>query len=1237
MNLFSRLTLWWVTPLVRLGYKRRLEQDDLWELQSKDDANALSETFLTLLEDYRDSDGLISSKAIWKVFRRMFWEDLLKMMISQLFYETTRFAGPVLLHSIVEYISDPNRNSYSGYIYACGLFLSQLIGTIFQSQSSFRAVNIGLRARNALSLATFRHVLKLDNGGRETMSNGEVLNLLTTDVQVPVEFMRAWARVWCAPLTLTAGIVYIYFYIGYSVLFGLILMVLFVPITLKVGKVQTKLQGLKMKATDLRVKHVTETMLGIKVLKLNAWEGALLDVLNQTREQEMKSISKLQYYRGLTMPFAIAIPNIASVITFASYILLGNELGPARAFTVVAAFVNVRSPFVSLPIGIMTLSRALVSENRFCSFFSRHERQAPVQSSFRELYSIPKQDDSEYAVYCKDASFIWNAASFKLEHITMNVPKGALVAIVGRVGDGKSSLCSALLGEMTKTSGSFEINGSLALCTQEPFIMNRTLRDNILFESPMERERYDATLAACALVDDLVSLPGGDLTEIGERGINISGGQKSRVALARAVYSNSDVYILDDVLSAVDAHVGKHIFNECVTKLLKNTTRIFITNQLHLLDKVDHVIMMEQGRIVEQGAFKDFQGDPKSQIWSLYEKSNAIVSNEIKEEQVSTTPSAPPQDIQDDDKNEKKGKLVEKESRGAGSGLKYSLLKEYWYAGTGSSAVLSLSLLGVFVLTEICFLSIDSWLAWWSQQPPGKISDQTFLGIYFGLTAAFFLILCVRAISFAAFAIEACRSLYYRLQNNVFYLPMSFFWQEPLGRVINRLTKDTNDVDVNLPLSWQWFLMTTVRVFGILAIIAWSSPYFLIGVVPLGILYSLMREYYRRTSRELQRLESVLRSPVYSHFSETLLGATTVRAYDKTATWLQSACYLVNWNYRAKFAVETTQIWLSMRLEVLGALVVLSTGICVVATSVEPGLAGLALAYSLNIVINLNMTVQQATLVESQMNAVERIVEYIDLPIEKQSHDEKMDKSWPHEGHVIFESVSLSYRENLEPAVTNLNVDIPPGTKVGIVGTTGSGKSTIMVILFRLHSISSGRVLIDGIDISNISVHLLRSRITCIPQDPVLFSTTFRKNIDPFDQYDDDAIWKAVDSAHLRSTVDAFPSGLETMITGAGANISVGQRQLICIARATLRNSGLIMMDEATASIDSQTDAIIQDRVRNGFPRCTMLIIAHRLETVLDLDKIMVMDHGTLCEYGDTATLLKIENGMLAKLVQSRG
>jgi len=866
-----------------------------------------------------------------------------------------------------------------------------------------------------------------------------------------------------------------------------------------------------------------------------------------------------------------------------------------------------------------------------------------------------------------------NLEAFSLQDINLDLHPGKIVAVVGKVASGKSTLCAAILGELNPSTGEVDKLPSIAFCDQEPFIMNATVRDNILFNREFDYDRYQQTLDACALESDLEIFPAGDQTEIGERGVTLSGGQKARIALARAVYADLDVYLFDDPLSAVDAHVANHLFNRVISNgedsILRGKTKLFITNQTHYLNRVDNIIVMQEGKIVQYGTYDTLMKEENSPLVilmkDLIQTSNKISKNEVAEPQnikKKSTLTNQKTTIsklalrKDNKENKGKGKLTSIETRKKGT-IDFSVFRAYWSAASDGSIFVVVAVLGLFFLAEAIFLAIDTWLALWTQ---GDTNDSTerFIGIYWAITMAFMLSVLLRSLAWATFAVHAADVLYKRMNSRVIQFPMSFFWKNPMGIVLNRLSQDTNAIDEFLNLTWQWFLMTTIRVVGILIFISIVAPVFCAALLPIVLVYLGVRQYFRATAREMQRIESISRSPVFNHLAETLNGATTIRAFSLQNQWLETAYQRIEWAHRAKFAAEVVQLWMSQRLEWLGAFILFMAGVSVIVSkdTIGAGFAGLALSYALNVTINLNISVKLSTQLEAQMNAVERVVEYTKLPIEdglmkgkepsktkvepeqlEQGSGNPIPDNWPSNGTIEFENVSLRYREDLKPALDSASLVIKAGTSCGLCGRTGSGKSTIMIALFRIVDIFSGRILIDGIDIMRMSKQRLRSSLTLIPQDPVLFIGTIRNNLDPFSRYSDEVLWRALEHAHLKETIEGLPGKLGAPVSENGTNFSVGERALICLARALVRKSKVVLLDEATASVDTTTDSKIQTTIRTEFKGMTLVVIAHRLQTIIDSDQIAVLGDGKILESGHPHELLQNSNSNFSAMVSETG
>ncbi|KAG3283750.1 multidrug resistance-associated protein 1-like [Ictidomys tridecemlineatus] len=711
----------------------------------------------------------------------------------------------------------------------------------------------------------------------------------------------------------------------------------------------------------------------------------------------------------------------------------------------------------------------------------------------------------------------------------MKIPEGAFVAIVGQVGSGKSSVLSAILGEMQKLTGVVQRKGSVAYVSQQAWIQNCILQENILFGSIMQKQFYERILEACALLPDLEQLPNGDQTEIGERGVNISGGQKQRVSLARAVYSGADIYLLDDPLSAVDVHVGKQLFEKVIgsSGLLKNKTRILVTHNLTLLPHVDFIVVMESGRVAQMGTYQE-----------LLSKTQNI----------------------------------------------HNLLQVF----SGQEE-------GLFVCFGACVLTRGS--------------------------------------------LSASRTLYAQLLSNVLHLPLQYFETNPIGQIINRFTKDMFIIDIRFHYYLRTWLNYTLDVIGTILVILGAFPLFILGIIPLVFLYFTIQRYYIASSRQIRRLSGASRSPVISHFSETLLGVSTIRAFGHEQRFIQQNREVVNENLVCFYNNVISNRWLSVRLEFLGNLMLFFTALLAVlaGNSIDSAIVGLSISYALNITQSLNFWVRKACEIETNAVSIERVCEYEDIDKEAPwIMSRRPPLQWPNKGVVEFINYQARYRDDLGLALEDITFQTNGEEKIGIVGRTGAGKSTLSNSLFRIVERSGGKIIIDGIDISTIGLHDLRGRLNIIPQDPVLFSGTLQMNLDPLDNYSDSELWEVLELCHLKEFVQSLPKKLLHEISEGGENLSVGQRQLLCLARALLRKTKILILDEATASIDFETDNLVQNTIRKEFSDCTILTIAHRLHSIFDSDRVLVLDSGRIIEFGAPQNLIH-QKGLFFRMTTEAG
>ncbi|KAI0260131.1 putative ATP-binding cassette transporter protein YOR1 [Gloeopeniophorella convolvens] len=854
---------------------------------------------------------------------------------------------------------------------------------------------------------------------------------------------------------------------------------------------------------------------------------------------------------------------------------------------------------------------------------------------------------------------------FKLRQIDMKIPRGPLVAIVGAVGAGKTSLLQGLIGDMRRTEGTVRFGGSVAYCSQSAWIQNATIRENICFGRSFEPERYWKAVHDACLEADLDVLPNGDMTEVGEKGISLSGGQKQRVNICRAIYSGADILIFDDPLSALDAHVGESVFNNVLLNGTVGSTRLLVTHALHFLPKVDYIYFMADGHITEHGTFEELMANGGDFARNFDEfvtgdRTQESAGEKAAEEDEEGVAEEAAKDTKR--RGARRGAaLMQAEERNTGA-VNGKVYKRYFESGNG---FILLPLMGVtIVLMQTSIVLSSYWLVWWQDrqwpQPQGF-----YMGIYAALGVGQALTSFMNGMIIAFIVYSASKQLHHDAITRVMHSPMSFFETTPVGRIMNRFSKDIDTIDNQLADSFRMFLNTLSSIGGAIILISIILPWFLIAVGVVLILYSMAAAFYRASAREMKRLDAILRSSLYSHFSETLSGIATIRAYKEEDRFFNENRDRVNFENRAYWMTVTNQRWLGIRLDFFGTLLTLSVAMLTVGTrtSISPAQTGVTLSYILNVQQAFGFMVRQLAEVENNMNSVERIVYYArDLEQEPPHEipDEKPAASWPKEGELEIKGAVLKYRPELPLVLKGLSMKVSGGEKIGIVGRTGAGKSSIMVALFRIVELVSGSISIDGLDIAKLGLADVRKAISIIPQDAYLFSGTLRSNLDPFGLHDDARLWDALKRSYLvedtkrvstlkaeEATTDGddeqLPTGattpvgprfsLDSTIEEEGSNLSVGQRSLVSLARALVKDSKILILDEATASVDYETDRKIQETIASEFRDRTILCIAHRLRTIISYDRICVMDNGNIAEF-DTPEALFAQNGIFRTMCE---
>ncbi|VDD89289.1 unnamed protein product [Enterobius vermicularis] len=1183
-SFLNRVVLWWFNAVPLLGARKDLEVDDLYQLNRGNSSaylvpkweklwNPAVQAFISSL--FRTNEKILEPPSIvWRLFL-MFKYEILTATCTKIMSDLLQFASPFLLNQMIGFVSNEGAPMWKGVAFSIAMFAASELRSFLINYYFFLMFRTGIKIQTTLTGAVYKKTLKLSNEARRQKTVGEIVNLMAIDVDRFQLVTPQIQQFWSCPFQITLALIYLFYTLGASAACGVGIMILFLPLNIVVSLIVKKWQILN----------------GMKVIKLYAWEPPMEKVIENLRKQELTLVRKAGLVRAMADAFNTASPFLVAFLTFLTYTLSSDShvLTPQIAFVSLTLFNQLRSPMTMIAFLIQQIVQATVANRRLKSFFVADEL------DMRCIDSSPTVEGN-----CAGQN-----SKASISNIDFKVPKGQLFAIVGHVGCGKSSLLSALLGEMEKLGGYVGVRGKIAYVPQQSWIQNLTLRDNITFGKPFDRKTYDRVIRACALAADLAILPQGDMTEIGEKGINLSGGQKARISLARAIYANADVYLLDDPLSAVDSHVGKHIFDQVIGPrgLLRHKTRLFVTHGLSFLKEADAIV------------------PPFSQISTVSELADSMARSSTRRRRtISSTSSRSSLVIP----TQASKKLIEKERLETGR-VKLGVYMQYFHAATYIFSIM-------FILLFAGYSASQLLRGIWLSNCVGRL--KIFL-IFSALSFFFSLIFLVFA------GLRASKNLHTPFLHNVLRSPMAFFDTTPVGRILNRFGKDIDVIDQLLPTNFRYFVMCIFNVASTLIIVIVSTPVFVAVIIPLSFCCSLTNgsllysRFYVPTSRQLKRLESVNRSPIYSHFGETIQGASLIRAFRKTDEFYLKSEKYVDTFIRCTYPNLIANRWLAVRLEFVGNCVVLFAALFaalsrIIGSGISAGVAGLSISYALNITETLNFAVRQVSALETNVVAVERVKEYASTPTEAvwsipgSVHKE----GWPDKGKIMLQNYSTRYRPGLDLVVKDLNANIKPGEKVGIVGRTGAGKSSLALALFRMIEAAEGEICIDDIDIATIGLHDLRSRLTIIPQDPVLFSGSLRFNLDPFDQYEDYEVWCALELAHLKSLVKSFDDGLYHKISEGGENISVGQRQLTCLARALLRKSKVLVLDEATAAVDLATDALIQETIRKEFKTATVLTIAHRLNTILDYDRVMVLDKGRIIEFDSPQSLLAAQNSV---------
>lgn len=1119
------------------------------------------------------------------------------------------------------------------------------------------------------------------SGDGSGWGNGRVVNLMSTDTYRVDVASGMFHMIWTSPIAILITLVLLLINLTYAALAGFALLVIGIPILTKAIKSLFVRRRAINKLTDQRVSLTQEILQAVRFVKYFGWESSFLERIGDIRKHEIRAIQWLLAIRNAINAVSMSLPIFASMLSFVTYSLSHHDLNPAYVFSSLALFNSLRMPLNLLPLVISQVVDAWSSIGRIQDFLIAEEQNDDFiwdmegtqavslnQADFtwertitqdpdrqREQHSNKKQtkaikDAEKAANKAKDieklkggedsSSTLSTVEPFKLQDLSFSVGRNELIAVIGGVGSGKSSLLAALAGDMRRTHGSVTMGATRAFCPQYAWIQNTSVKENILFGKEYNCKWYDSVIDACALRPDLDMLPNGDLTEIGERGITVSGGQKQRLNIARAIYFNSDIVLLDDPLSAVDAHVGRHIFDTAICGLLKDKCRVLATHQLHVLSRCDRIVWMQEGRIETIDTFAN--------LMSNNEDFRRLMASTAQEEKIEKEAKLNTDKGEDERKAAKKRKgakrgaaLMQQEERAVKS-VSWSVYAAYIRAS--GSLLYGPMIILLLIISQGANIVTSLWLSWWTSNKFG-FSTGAYIGTYAALGVVQALLMFAFSVTLSILGTKSSKVMLQRAMTRVLRAPMSFYDTTPLGRITNRFAKDVDIMDNNLTDAIRMYFFTLAMIISVFILIIVYFHYFAIALGPLFLMFLFSASYYRSSAREIKRHESVLRSGVFARFTEAVSGTASIRAYGLQTQFVDGIKREVDQMNSAYYLTFSNQRWLSVRLDAIGNLLVFTTGILVVTSrfNVSPSIAGLVLSYILSIVQMIQFTVRQLAEVENAMVSTERLHYYgTELDEEPPLHLKDVPDSWPQKGEIVFNEVQMRYRDGLPLVLQGLNMTVAGGERIGVVGRTGAGKSSIMSTLFRLVELSGGSISIDGINIATVGLKDLRTRLAIIPQDPTLFRGTIRTNLDPFNEHTDLELWSALRQSDLIGAdekLDDKTHGrihLDGIVEEEGLNFSLGQRQLMALARALVRGSQIIVCDEATSSVDMETDQKIQRTIQTGFKGKTLLCIAHRLKTIINYDRICVMDQGRIAELGTPLSLWE-EGGIFRGMCDSSG
>ena len=1278
-NIISQITLFWLEKLLIRCFNRNITQDDLNPCPKEQCSTLLFEKFNKhwQVELKKDNPDIKISlfKSLYPIF-----------IVGGIFYlfEMLLFLiQGILLRNFISLCTGGSVNQTDGQWrgslgYAFVISLSSIVLTLIHCISFYLLNCVGIQMRAICVTAFFKKILRIQQSVLHKISIGHVINLVSNDVykfDVGMVFMNAF---WVSPVLLVIQISIILFFIGPVGLLGVFYFVLNTPIQVLFGYIFGHFRYNTSITADKRIRLMDQIIRGIRVIKFYVWEIPFVRYVSRIRRKEIFYANIAGILQSTTYSMFTTSIYIALFITYTVSIALKQ---PISSQNLALAFVT----YNSIRLNSVLLLGSAVFAYRECVFALRRIQkvmQLPenIQSC---LVSHPSSPTSLPSLKFINFSSSWKGTeiehfdSLVIKNINLDLGSPQLVSIAGPIGAGKSSLVMSIINELPGISGQLNITGRLSYTAQVPWIFSGTIRDNILFGNTPDSNRYQEVISACSLREDIDSYEAADMTMIGEKGVTLSGGQKARISLARSIYHTADIYLLDDPLSAVDVRVGKEIFEKCIRGLLREKLVLMVTHQLNYVKQCDHVIIMKEGIIIANGTYSGVVEENefcREFLQSLGKdetnKPNKVIelndSIALKlEEAISPLTILP---IKEDTVTQPLSTAMTSEDYRPDSTSLVAYLRYFWEGGVlATLLVIVLSILGngglllaywwmqyitdctsvlttnqsigmynttnqsIGMYSRMNNTSCPPW--YYNYNNPGSIR---LLALLTFLSSLF---VVIRGFNFYYVVLQASRRLHNKMLKRLVHTPVHFFDTNPSGRILNRFSKDIGFMDEQLPFAFYGFWQHLSNMIAIIIATSIEQVFLLIPFAILLVSMLILRFYYLRTSSQVKRLESLARSPLYSHISLTLQGLSTVRALGIEERITQDLHLLQDRHAKSWFHYMCLQRWFGLRLDLMSAFVVIFAVFyaffsrCIFSSS---ELIGFSLPLLLTLALSFQYMVRQSGEVEIFMVSVDRVLKYCRLPQEPvytaAQHDSTF-VSGKDKGVIEFRNVHFRYSDDLPYTLQDVSLSIRSGEKIGIVGRTGAGKSSLFNSLLRISALSSGSIRIDSRDIAGLNLYQHRKRISVIPQDPFLFSGTLKYNLDPFGEFSEEKIWSALDKAFMKTMVESLSNQLLANVEEDGLDFSTGERQLLCLARAILRQNKIILIDEATANVDMHTDVLVQRAIRTHFSDCSVLTVAHRIETIIDSDRIIVVEKGSIVESDVPYILLQKEGSYLNKLV----